>query len=508
MGQHPIEPTQGGTGISNNNSNTLTLSGGYPITLVANGVSAVTLPASGTLITSSSSIASTQLPAFGGDVLSTSGTSILTLAAVNTNVGSFINANITVNAKGLITAASSGTSGLTSVGLSDGSTIPIYTVTHSPLTTNGTLTFTLNSQTANYFFASPNGSAGQPTFRAIVISDIPTLNQNTTGTATTANNIIGGTAGSIPYQSASNTTTFLPRGTNGYILTLTSGIPTWAAAPSNGVSSITGTVRQITTSSGTGAVTLSLPQNIDTTSTPMFSAVTVGSGATIGAAPISYGSLNIDGSTGGYCGLQFSSSNDDTTLMVQAGGSATPIVGFYNQSGTPGWLWYFTGGTLTQGTIPGGNVSGAVAIANLADGIVTASSSINANYNVAFLNGASVFYNSSVHINPSTGTLYATAVNQTSDRTKKTNIRPIDNSLEIIKNLNGVRFDWIADGRSSAGLIAQDVEQVMPELVETSEYKTLNYNGIIGALVEAVKELSLELAVIKEQLKIKSNTVE
>jgi hypothetical protein len=42
---------------------------------------------------------------------------------------------------------------------------------------------TLPSQTANYFFAAPNGSAGAPSFRAIVASDVPTLNQNTTGTA-------------------------------------------------------------------------------------------------------------------------------------------------------------------------------------------------------------------------------------------------------------------------------------------------------------------------------------
>jgi hypothetical protein len=39
------------------------------------------------------------------------------------------------------------------------------------------------SKTANYFLAAPNGSAGVPTFRAIVAADIPTLNQNTTGTA-------------------------------------------------------------------------------------------------------------------------------------------------------------------------------------------------------------------------------------------------------------------------------------------------------------------------------------
>lgn len=52
-------------------------------------------------------------------------------------------------------------------------------------TFNGKLS-PFGSQTANFFYASPNGSAGSPTFRAIVAADIPTLNQNTTGNAATA----------------------------------------------------------------------------------------------------------------------------------------------------------------------------------------------------------------------------------------------------------------------------------------------------------------------------------
>jgi hypothetical protein len=61
------------------------------------------------------------------------------------------------------------------------------------------------SKTANYVLASPNGSAGVPTFRALVAADIPTLNQNTTGTAAS---IASGTANQLLYQSGANTTTF------------------------------------------------------------------------------------------------------------------------------------------------------------------------------------------------------------------------------------------------------------------------------------------------------------
>ena len=98
-----------------------------------------------------------------------------------------------------IPGSSYGTGTVTSVGLS----LPaIFTVSGSPVTTTGTLTANLASQTANYFFAAPDGSAGAPTFRAIVATDVPTLNQNTTGTASNVTGIVavanGGTGTATP----------------------------------------------------------------------------------------------------------------------------------------------------------------------------------------------------------------------------------------------------------------------------------------------------------------------
>jgi len=120
-------------------------------------------------------------PSFDG---STNVTAAGTLATVNTNVGSFTNASVTVNGKGLVTAVSSGTAPVTSV------------TGTSPVASSGGATpaislsagygDTLNpyaSKTANFVLSAPNGSAGVPTFRAVVAADIPTLNQNTTGTA-------------------------------------------------------------------------------------------------------------------------------------------------------------------------------------------------------------------------------------------------------------------------------------------------------------------------------------
>ena len=120
-------------------------------------------------------------PSFDG---STNVTAAGTLATVNTNVGSFTNATLTVNGKGLITAASSGTAPVTSVTgtspvVSSGGATPAISLASGYGDTQNPYA----SKTANYFLAAPNGSAGAPTFRAIVVADIPTLNQNTTGTA-------------------------------------------------------------------------------------------------------------------------------------------------------------------------------------------------------------------------------------------------------------------------------------------------------------------------------------
>jgi microcystin-dependent protein len=91
-------------------------------------------------------------------------------------------------------------------------------VSGSPVVNAGTFTVTLISQSANNFLAAPNGSSGTPTFRAIAAADVPTLNQNTTGTATYATNLSGGSAGTLPYQSALNTTIMLAAGSNGQVL--------------------------------------------------------------------------------------------------------------------------------------------------------------------------------------------------------------------------------------------------------------------------------------------------
>jgi hypothetical protein len=95
------------------------------------------------------------------------------------------------------------------------------------------------------------------------------------------------------------------------------------------------------------------------------------------------------------------------------------------------------------------------------------------------------------------GVVTAFDFNSTSDLNLKENITTVSDAVSIVNDLRGVRFEWKRDHKPSYGVIAQELEQILPELVTDTDPKTVNYNGIIGVLIEAVKELSAEI----EQLK-------
>lgn len=101
----------------------------------------------------------------------------------------------------------------------------------------------------------------------------------------------------------------------------------------------------------------------------------------------------------------------------------------------------------------------------------------------------------------------AGALVQTSDARLKTNINGIDNSLVSLMKLRGVTFNWDLAKRPNSdkalqyGFIAQEVEKVFPELVNTDAngYKSLNYIGVIPVLTEAVKEQQSEIEDLKKE---------
>ena len=94
---------------------------------------------------------------------------------------------------------------------------------------------------------------------------------------------------------------------------------------------------------------------------------------------------------------------------------------------------------------------------------------------------------------------YSTTV--PSDEKLKDNIQTIDNAIDKLKQIKGVTFEYKKNGKTSAGIIAQDLEKVLPEVVKdktsldgSQTYKTVDYNGVIAMLIESVKELEARVS--------------
>lgn len=183
--------------------------------------------------------------------------------------------------------------------------------------------------------------------------------------------------------------------------------------------------------------------------------------------------------------------------------------------------------TSFSGSLAASNLTGTVPTARLASGTadgttflrgdstwavagstITDDTSTNATRYPTFISNTSGTLSAAnvsstkLYFNPSTGVLNATTFTSLSDRNKKTNIRPIENSVALVQRLQGVRFDWIENNKPSLGLIAQEVEEVIPELVETGVdgTKTLSYGNIIGVLIEAIKEQQIRIEELENKL--------
>jgi hypothetical protein len=187
----------------------------------------------------------------------------------------------------------------------------------------------------------------------------------------------------------------------------------------------------------------------------------VSNGAALaGNTTTSYGSWRTSGSKGGYDGIVFGNGGNATIMFDGAGNG-----GLYRAAGG-GWYNYYHVGNSCTGF-----------------GTSTTSSS----YEI-YVSGA----------------IYATGnITAYSDRRVKENITTIDNPLTKVEGLRGVYYNKIDDEKKTKqiGFIAQEVDEVVPELVtyaEDVDQYGVNYGNTTALLVEAIKELSQQ---VKEQQK-------
>ena len=160
-------------------------------------------------------------------------------------------------------------------------------------------------------------------------------------------------------------------------------------------------------------------------------------------------------------GTQFGAlRNTSGNLFIQSG--STTAVTFSGANAT------IAGTTTSSGNL---STSGTLTVASTSD--------LNGNVDVA-------------------GTITASGnITAFSDMRIKHDIKTIDKALAKVSDLRGVYYKGNS-GEAGTGVIAQEVENILPEVVQDGEYKSVAYGNMVGILIEAIKELKAEVEKLKE----------
>ena len=293
--------------------------------------------------------------------------------------------------------------------------------------------------------------------------------------ATTSTNLAGGVRGSIPYQDAPGLTAFIGIGTTGTVLTSNGSTATWAEA-GGGLNPYIKTTSTYLASSGDriiadtsiGTYTITLPV------TP-----SVGDNVIL----VDGADWAVNNLTVGRNGSTIESIAQD--LTVDVGTIRLELV--YDGST---WNVY---ASLTSG--------GAPVVAN--DIATNTIQYVSMTRTTTGTFDTSYVANSKLYFNPSTGILSSVDFDSLSDRTLKENIQPISDSISILNEINPVSFTWKDNGKKSFGVIAQEIEKILPEIVETNPdtgIKSVGYLQLISFLVAAVKQQQVEINMINQEL--------
>jgi hypothetical protein len=350
-------------------------------------------------------------------------------------------------------------------GTVSGLTLTGTVTTSGSLTLGGTLAVTpanFSSQSANFFLAAPTAAAGVPTFRAIVAANIPTLNQNTTGSAAT---LTTGRTFSVTGDASGTSAAFTGAANASIPLTL----DTVNTAPQSN------TFRKITVN-GKGLVTAT-------------SAVAAGDITTaLGFTP-----YNATNPTGYITSAALAPYAALGTIQTWTAVQAFSSTGDTGQVGVPSGRLRPTSSTAADGATMSFNRPNLFGLNMGLD-----------SDNIFRIGGWSAAVNR-LQMNMSGDLTMAGNVTAFSDRRLKTDIVKISDALYKVEQIEGVTFKRIDSGAVGTGVIAQDVQRVLPEAVMVHDDGTLSvaYGNLVGLLIEAVKDLNRELQALKSEVAAK-----
>jgi hypothetical protein len=270
-----------------------------------------------------------------------------------------------------------------------------------------------------------------------------------------------------------------------------------------------------TSISGAGGASIAISNNPGNT-TPNYLLFTPATSGSVGTEYVSSNKLTYIDSTGSL-GIGTTSPtqeldvNGDFRLRAR-------LYDFNNVVGAAGSILISTGAGVSWTNVTGAGAISGINVSQDDTGIryPLFASGVNATTTVEYIDATALVYNSSTNclgigsLTPTskldiigdikiTGIITANDFNSQSDRKLKTNIKTIENPIEKVLQISGVSFDWKETGRSTMGVIAQEVELVLPELVSDTDPKTVNYNGLIGLLIECVKDQQKQIDELKNK---------
>lgn len=501
-----ISGTYGGTGV-NNSGKTITLggnlttSGSFNITLTALGTTSVTLPSSGTIATVSgvetleNKTLTAPKIANGGFIADANGNEQITfttaasavnhLRVINAATGNMpaiisdgadTNIGLVINTKGTGTLMLDTGTGAGDVHIKSGTgSFAIFDTNSSHA-----VRFVLGNKTANTNLTIPTagdvtlvagtmvpttgtGATGNWSISAASVQNSVTFNDAGTG-ANSGTTFNGSVARTISYNTIGSPSTTGTNATGTWNISILGNAATATSATSaSTATTLTGLTTTIAKLNFTNTVTSNIQNQLNSKAPTSNPTVT----GTLTTDMIRINSVDAANNTSTTHGFQIGPTNgvnlilDRNSIEVRNNG---------------------VGGLLALNSEGGGsvNIGGATTVSpyiNLRATVVNASGDIVASGNVT------------AH----------------SDERLKSNIRTIDNAVLKVNKLRGVYFT--KDDTESIGVIAQEVEKVIPEVVLDGEYKSVAYGNMVGLLIEAIKEQDKTINSLRDQVDILTDTV-
>jgi hypothetical protein len=208
--------------------------------------------------------------------------------------------------------------------------------------------------------------------------------------------------------------------------------------------------------------------------------------------------------------------NGTTKILENGNGTNIPATLTGNVNGTVSSLTNHTTNSLAEGSNnlyftnarARASVSAGTGVTyNSGTGVISIGQAVGTGSNVTFntvTTAGTITTGGNVTVDGAiTATGDITAFASSSDARKKENIEKIDNALEKVLSIGGYTYNFIGDDRRVTGVIAQEIEKILPEVVyeiddeKLGRSKAVRYGNIVGLLIEAIKDLKAEIDELK-----------